>query len=40
MFYVGEYGFLLPADQIIPNGEEFIDGLKALIAEAVVLNYL
>jgi len=36
----GAYGFLLPADQIIPNCEEFMDGLQALIAEADVLGYL
>lgn len=26
----GTYGFLLPADQIIPNGEEYLAGLKAM----------
>lgn len=26
----GRYGFLLPADQIIPNGEEFLAGIEAL----------
>lgn len=26
----GEFGFVLPADQIIPNGEEFIEGIKSL----------
>ncbi|KAJ6648916.1 Zinc carboxypeptidase A 1 [Pseudolycoriella hygida] len=35
----GGYGFILPPDQIIPNCEEFMDGLKAMIAEAVRLNY-
>lgn len=38
-FSQGGYGFLLPADQIIPNCEEFMDGLKAMIAEAVALGY-
>lgn len=28
----GNYGFLLPADQIIPSGEETLDGLLAFIA--------
>jgi len=32
-------GFILPADQIIPNSLEFIDGLKAMIREARTLNY-
>jgi len=35
----GGYGFMLPGDQIIPNCEEFMDGLKAMIAEAVTLGY-
>ncbi|KAG4080667.1 hypothetical protein HA402_013197 [Bradysia odoriphaga] len=35
----GGYGFILPPDQIIPNCEEFMDGLKAMVAEAVVLGY-
>ena len=29
----GQYGFLLPADQIIPTGEETFEGLKALVRE-------
>lgn len=33
----GRYGFLLPADQIIPNGEEFLAGIEAL-KEYVVAN--
>lgn len=37
--YTGGYGFILPPDQIIPNCEEFMDGLKAMIAEAVTLGY-
>lgn len=26
----GTYGFVLPAEQIIPNGEEYLAGLEAL----------
>lgn len=26
----GRYGFLLPANQIIPNGEEYLAGIAAL----------
>lgn len=37
--FTGMYGFLLPANQIIPNSEEVIDGLKVLVAEAKKLNY-
>ncbi|XP_078342541.1 carboxypeptidase B-like [Oculina patagonica] len=29
----GRYGFLLPANQIIPTGEETFEGLKALVRE-------
>jgi murein tripeptide amidase MpaA len=29
----GRYGFVLPADQIIPSGEEFVDGLVTFLAE-------
>ncbi|XP_055295139.1 zinc carboxypeptidase-like [Sitodiplosis mosellana] len=36
----GRYGFLLPADQIIPNSLEVIDGLKAMVEEAEALQYL
>lgn len=38
--FTGPFGFILPADQIIPNSEEVIDGLKVLVAEAKKLNYL
>lgn len=37
---LGQYGFVLPADQIIPNALEVLDGLKAIIKEANELNYL
>lgn len=36
----GPYGFILPADQIIPNAVEVLDGLKAMICEARRLKYL
>jgi len=29
----GQFGHLLPADQILPSCEEFIDGFKVTIAE-------
>ncbi|KAJ8679304.1 hypothetical protein QAD02_015091 [Eretmocerus hayati] len=35
----GEYGFILPADQIIPNCEEVVDSLIALFEEARRLGY-
>lgn len=38
--FTGKFGFLLPADQIIPNSEEVIDGLKVMVAEMKKLNYL
>lgn len=38
--YIGRYGFVLPADQIIPNSLEVIDGIKAMIEEAKSLQYL
>lgn len=38
--FAGPFGFLLPADQIIPNSEEVIDGIVVLVAEAKKLNYL
>lgn len=31
---VGNYGFVLPAEQIIPNGLEILDGLVAMVAES------
>lgn len=30
----GRYGFLLPPDQIIPNGEEVMDSLVTIVLEA------
>lgn len=39
-FQLGRYGFVLPANQIIPNALETMDGLKALLKEAKVRRYL
>lgn len=36
---LGENGFLLPADQIIPNGEETVDSIVALLAGGHELGY-
>lgn len=33
-------GFLLPSDQILPNGFEFIEGLRAMVKQSQALNYL
>lgn len=30
----GSYGFVLPANQIIPNGLEILDGLIGMVAES------
>lgn len=30
----GRYGFLLPASQIVPNGEEVMDSLVAMFKDA------
>uniref|UniRef100_A0ABD2VZF3 Peptidase M14 domain-containing protein n=1 Tax=Trichogramma kaykai TaxID=54128 RepID=A0ABD2VZF3_9HYME len=35
----GNYGFLLPADQIIPSGQEVMDSLVAMFDEAARLGY-
>ncbi|KAL9706931.1 hypothetical protein quinque_010449 [Culex quinquefasciatus] len=35
----GNYGFLLPADQIIPNSEEVLDSLVAFLGKARELGY-
>lgn len=36
----GDYGFVLPPSQIVPNSLEIIDGLVAMVKEAEELNYL
>ncbi|XP_055294946.1 zinc carboxypeptidase-like [Sitodiplosis mosellana] len=36
----GRYGFVLPASQIIPNALETMDGLKAMLKEAKLRQYL
>lgn len=36
----GVYGFLLPAERIVPTGLELYDGFIAMIAEARELEYL
>lgn len=36
----GEFGFILPAEQIVPNGEELLEGFIAMIDEARVLGYM
>lgn len=35
----GNYGFLLPSDQIIPNGEEVLDSLVTMFNEITKLGY-
>lgn len=35
----GQYGHLLPADQILPNNEEVMDSVLALIREGRALGY-
>lgn len=35
----GNYGFLLPADQIVPNSEEVLDSLVAFLAKGSELGY-
>ncbi|XP_035917641.1 zinc carboxypeptidase-like [Anopheles stephensi] len=35
----GPYGFVLPADQIIPNSEETLDALIAMLAKAKTMGY-
>lgn len=36
----GRYGFILPPVQIIPNNEETLTGMMALIKEAELLGYM
>lgn len=38
--FIGNYGFVLPADQIIPNGLEILDGIKAMVTEARIRSLL
>lgn len=40
IYFVGRFGFILPANQIIPNGEETTDAIVAMVAEARKLKYL
>lgn len=35
----GRYGFILPAEQIIPNAQEILHSLIAMIKEGIALNY-
>ncbi|XP_063698040.1 zinc carboxypeptidase-like [Culicoides brevitarsis] len=35
----GTYGFMLPADQIVPNAEEILDSLVTMVQEARKLGY-
>lgn len=30
---LGQYGFVLPANQIVPNAEEALDGIIAMVKE-------
>lgn len=36
----GDYGFVLPRSQIVPNCLEIVDGLVAMVKEAEQLNYM
>ncbi|XP_053673863.1 zinc carboxypeptidase A 1-like [Anopheles nili] len=36
----GEFGFILPAEQIVPNAEELLEGFIAMIDEAKILGYM
>lgn len=36
----GDYGFVLPPDQILPNSLEIFDGVKAIVRECRVIGYL
>lgn len=35
----GKYGFILPADQILPNAKEVLHSVIAMIKEGIALNY-
>lgn len=37
---LGEYGFLLPASEIIPNNEEVIDGMAEMHRVAKSIGYI
>ena len=39
-FIKGQYGFVLPADQIIPNALEALDAIIAMVAEARRQNHM
>uniref|UniRef100_A0A182PLQ5 Zinc carboxypeptidase A 1 n=1 Tax=Anopheles epiroticus TaxID=199890 RepID=A0A182PLQ5_9DIPT len=36
----GQFGFILPADQIVPNAEELLEAFVAMIDEAKILGYM
>uniref|UniRef100_A0A182M658 Zinc carboxypeptidase A 1 n=1 Tax=Anopheles culicifacies TaxID=139723 RepID=A0A182M658_9DIPT len=36
----GEFGFILPAEQIVPNAEELLEAFVAMIDEAKILGYM
>lgn len=38
--FLGRFGFALPANQIVPNSQETVDGIVAMVGEARRLNYL
>lgn len=38
--FSGKHGFILPADQIIPNSLEVLDSLQGMVEEARALGYL
>lgn len=35
-----EFGFILPADQIVPNAEELLEAFVGMIDEAKILGYM
>ena len=35
----GRYGFVLPPEQIIPNGQEVLDSIVAMFQEATKFGY-
>ena len=36
----GPFGFILPAEQIVPNAEELLEGIASMIDEAKILGYM